>query len=295
MRRRYPAWLLAAATAGVAAVALALIYLHSSPARPVERVEFPVAPAEGSRFTGTAPEFAISPDGRSVVFVATAANGQGLWIRPLAGLEPRELPETQGARNPFWSPDSASVGFFAAGRLKTIRLAGGSPVDLCPAGATIVSVAPAGTWSRDDTIVFGLYGDGLSRVAASGGTPAAVTAASHEEEHRWPWFLPDGRHFLYLVLNGDRRELRVTSVAEGGDVALGPSESHAAYADGHLFFVRGGNLMAQPFDAAAGRPLGDPVQLGIAAGIDPPWGRGMFSVQTPDGSSIDRRRGQRPS
>ena len=105
-----------------------------------------------------------------------------------------------------------------------------------------------------------------------------MTVAESDGAHRWPWFLPDGRHFLYLALRGETGELRVGSLTPGDTVTLGPSETNAAYAAGHLFFVRGGNLLAQPFDTEARQTKGDPLRLDVQAGVDLPWQRGIFTV-----------------
>ena len=130
----------------------------------------------------------------------------------------------------------------------------------------------------NDVIVFGPTDGTLRQVGAAGGNPTAVTKAESVREHRWPSFLPDGQHFLYLALQGEHGELRVGSLTSGDTATLGASDSHGAYADGRLFFVRGGNLMAQRFDATARATRGDPLYLGVQAGVDPPWQRGMFSV-----------------
>jgi serine/threonine protein kinase len=276
-------------TAGVALIvalgAIALSHLRRVPTDPPELVEFPIAPASSSRFTGWSPEFAISPDGRHIAFVASSKAGAALWVRSLASPEPRALTGTEGARNPFWSPDSRSLGYFGDGKLKTVQVTGGSPVDVCasPGG---VSPPPSGTWNKNDVIVFAPPGGpranaALYQVAAKGGTPTPVTALEpHELAHTWPWFLPDGQHFLYLAFTGETGILRVGSLTSPDAMTLGPSESQGVYAAGHLFFVRGGNLMAQLFDADARQLNGAPKQLSAQAGIDPPYQLGMFSVST---------------
>ena len=231
-----------------------------------------------SRYTGTAPEFAISPDGRHVAFAATTQGVSTLWVRSLATLAQRSIPGTEGARNPFWSPDSESLGFFASGQLKTIRVSGGSPVFVCEA-PFVDAGAPSGKWNRSDVIVFGLNRDPLQRVGSQGGTPTPVTTLTKDDaRHRWPSFLPDGQHFLYLAQGLRSGELRIGSLASADTVSLGPSESHGEYAAGHLFFVRGGALVAQPFDAGARQPTGAPLFLNAQTAVDPPFQRGMFSV-----------------
>jgi serine/threonine protein kinase len=275
--RRF-AWVASAALGGAILTALTLTSWRRVPDGSIERVEFSVGLPEGSRFPGTSPEFAISPDGRQLAFVATSPVGNALWIRPLSAIEPRELPGTEGARNPFWSPDSRSLGYFANNELKIVQVSGGSPISLCPAASTVNAVAPSGTWNTNGVIVFGPSPATLLHVPASGGNATPATKAESGRVHRWPSFLPDGQHFLYLALQGERGELRVGSLSSGDSVALGASDSHGGYAAGYLFFVRGGNLMAQGFDARTQATRGDLHNLGLQASIDPPWQRGMFSV-----------------
>ncbi len=244
------AWALAA-VATIAALALAVpVVRHATeqaPAAPTSR--FLIQPPEGGRFDDTP---AISADGRQLVYVATDDTGiDSLWLRPLDALEARQLPGTEDASYPFWSPDSRFIAFFAGGELRKIDVAGGRPQTICAA-----PLGRGGTWNADGVIVFaGTNVDGLLRVAASGGTPVAITtfdAERRETSHRRPHFLPDGRHFLYVTLNNDLARQAVfigaldspdrTMLFEGAD-------TEAQYAAGYLLFGRKGGLMAQPFDA----------------------------------------------
>ena len=144
----------------------------------------------------------LSPDGNSFVFLAntvgptfSAKSPPSLWIRQLDRAEPRPLPSTQGAAEPFWSPDGKSVGFFADGKLKRIAVAGGPPQIICDA-----PTAWGASWNRDGVIIFCSRYDGpLFRVDANGGAPRQLTRLTPgEEAHRWPFFLPDGEHFIFL-------------------------------------------------------------------------------------------------
>jgi len=175
-------------------------------------------PPPGGRFVGPsatvlAPQVAISPDGRPLTFIAAIGRGrQALWVRKLDELDANAVPGTDGAQYPFWSPDSRSVGFFAQGKLKTIDIGGGPP--------TVLSDAPfdarGGSWSSDGTIIF-VPGPNaiIHRIAATGGvatTLTALDAGRKEESHRFPSFLPDGRHFLYVV-RSERAEHRGVYIA----------------------------------------------------------------------------------
>ena len=140
---------------------------------PVMPAKFEVMPPPGSHFLGGS---AISPDGRTLAFVATNAKGVAmLHIRPLESLEAQALPGTEEAGRPFWSPDSKSIGFGAQGKLKRRDVAGGSPLTLCD-----VLVPRGGTWSEDGQILFADKGIGLKRIAASGGTPVVVTTVNKQ-------------------------------------------------------------------------------------------------------------------
>src|SRR5205823_939515 len=148
---------------------------------------------EKNRFNGATPP-AVSPDGRQVVFAATADDGKSqLWLRPLDSLAARPLAGTENATYPFWSPDNKSIGFFAAGKLKKMDVAGGPATTLADA-----SLSRGGTWSHDGVIVFAPTPySGLQWVPASGGVVRPATRfETGAPAQRFPWFLPDGRHFL---------------------------------------------------------------------------------------------------
>ena len=285
MRKSVP-WILAAAIAATGWMAV-----RNRPAAPVSRpevVEVAVNAPDNSRFAGL--EVAISPDGRHIAFIATSSIGSSLWVRSMNAFEPREIPDTKGARNPFWSPDSSTIGYFQERSLRTVPVNGGSPFTVCATGPLQTGhSSSSGTWNRDGVIVFGPLEDGsLYAISAKGGTPTRVTVAkSTGRGDRWPWFLDDGQHFLYLA--GDTKfELRVGSLTSVSDAeTIGPFESHAAYAAGYLFFVRGGNLMAQRFDPDSRKGLGEPIDLGRRTGIEPHNQHGMFAV-SPAGALVYR-------
>ncbi len=261
---------------GVALCAVAFFYLRPAPPA-ADPVEFVITPAESSRFPGPSPQFAISPDGRHVAFVALTQGARMLWVRSLATLASRSLPGTEGARNPFWSPDSRSIGFFAPTRLKTVQVNGGSPVVICDA-RPVTNREPGGTWNGNNVIVFGMSDGPLLQVSSTGGTPTPVTTlAKGDTAHGWPWFLPDGQHFLFLAQGLGKHELRVESLTSGDTASLGPFESNGVYAAGHLFSVRGENLTAQAFDVDSRQLSGEPLLLAARTGVNP-QGRGIFSV-----------------
>ena len=230
-------------------------------------LEFPILPPEGSKFTKQQVEFALSPDGRHVAFIANSKAGSSLWVRSLAAVDPRPLPGTEGARNPFWSPDSQSIGFFAGNQLKAVLASGGAAVVPFPGSESFAPVmdamggAPSGTWGSQDIVVFGPSNDGNLRQInmKRGGRPTPVTMRE-TALHRRPSFLPDGQHFLYLF---GQSELRLASLTTADTMVIGTFESAVVYCAGHLLFTRGGNLMAQSFNEKTLRLEGDPVPLRV--------------------------------
>jgi serine/threonine protein kinase/Tol biopolymer transport system component len=278
LARQWAAW----AVAGVAlaaAAGLALVHFREQPAqRPV--VRFQVLPPEKLNVDLAR----LSPDGRSLVILA----GGRLWIRSLDSLELKSLTGTDGASSPFWSPDSASLGFFAQGKLKKISVDGGPPQTLCDAPA-----ARGGTWNRDGVIVFAPGATGaLQRVSAAGGVTVPLTKTTGS--HRYPEFLPDGRHFLYLAREGpETRGVTLGSLDGMAPVRLVAEDSSATYvssetsadlsawrgsSQGYILFVRQATLMAQPFDLDRLQTAGEmfPVaeHVGEVAGV----GFGQFTT-----------------
>lgn len=249
----------------------------------------PMTSGSTGRFEIPAPEkvslyddVAVSPDGRKLL---AAAEG-GLWLRNLDALDWRRLPGTEGASTPFWSPDSRHVGFTVEDTLRRIDTAGGPPEIV----ATIPAGAPrSGTWNRHGDIVLGSWGGGpggpIWRVSAAGGAATAVTQVDRsrgEFVHTWPTFLPDGKSFLYFRSGPPEVEgMYVGSL----DVDAGNQSRQrilatgvpAVFAKGHIFFLRAGTLMAQPFDARLLKLRDVPVPVAQHVGMT--WYfTGMFSV-----------------
>jgi len=204
----------------------------------------------------------ISPDGSSIAFIAEGEGKQFLWVRPLHATASQLLAGTEGAYYPFWSPDSKFVGFFAGGKMKKVEASGGVVQTLCDA-----PYGRGGSWNRDGVILFapGIH-DVIYRVPDGGGQPAAVTKVKKPGPFaggRWPFFLPDGRHFLYVGTEGDDPRGRVYAAAlDSPDAKLIVEEnSEATYANGYLFFTKDGNLVAQPFDPDHLTLTGNPVPV----------------------------------
>jgi Tol biopolymer transport system component/predicted Ser/Thr protein kinase len=195
---------------------------------------------------------AISPDGRRLAFAGAGADGRLLlWVRALDGLTSQPLAGTDGAMAPFWSADSRFIAFIAAGKLKRIDASGGPTSTLCD----VPSGQLPGSWNRDNDILFTPdSGAPLARVAATGGKPSPATALDRqlgETRHAFPYFLPDGRHFLYVAFNGVGPLAVYVGALDSPDrKKILDLASSPMYADGYLVFVRDGAAMAQRFDAA---------------------------------------------
>jgi Tol biopolymer transport system component len=216
-------------------------------------------------------ECVISPNGKMLAMVlADSALTASLWVRSMDSFKARVLPGTKGATQPFWSPDNRSLAFFAGGKLKKIAIAGGDAEVLCD-----VRSSRGGNWNRDGVILFAPSSNGpLFTIPASGGEATAIThvdSTRHESAHRWPRFLPDGRHYLFSVLGGNAGRVTVFAGALGDTSrkAVFVGEGGAAYAPGgHLLFTRNGVLSAQRFDSGSLRLSGEPLSLGDA--LPPP-------------------------
>ena len=231
-------------------------------------------------------DVALSPDGRTLAMVAYSAqaNNYVLWTHEVGGRRTSALEGTQGASYPFWSPDGKFIGFFADGKLKKVNVGGGQPEVLC-----IAPNGRGGTWSRDGVIVFAP--DAISelfRVSSQGGSPVEITkrdSSRFETSHRWPVFLPDGKHFLYLAANFTGRQ-------ENNAIYLGALDSqerrllvstsaNAAYAEpGYLLYLRDKSLVAQPFDARRYVLSGEPHTMSDEVLYLPGVYRAVFSVSS---------------
>lgn len=263
-------WISAAALVLGAAGLAALLSRRTPP--DVEPVVFSVAPPGRSAFPSHPGEttFSVSPDGRNLAFVAPNERGQSvLWVRSMQSLSSRQLPGTEGAAGPFWSPDSRWIAFFADGRLDKIEAARGASLRICEAQGLYMT----GTWSRRGEILFAQLTDGaIHRVSAAGGAPTpAVKADASQEEGSvcLPRFLPDSRHFLYFGRSSGTLQtyVRLGDIETGkGSVLLtdcsrvefAPATAQRPYGPGFLLFVRGGVLLAQPFDPERLRLTGEP-------------------------------------
>ena len=236
-----------------------------------------------SRFNGGG-HLAISPDGRKIAYVAVDSSGRsGLWIRPLNSLAATLLSGTQGAQFPFWSPDSRTIGFFAGGKVKKVEAAGGPPFTICDVGAP-----RGGSWNQHGIIVFPADQlTGISKVSDAGGVPTPITkldSTRNEQTHRWPYFLPDGEHFLYLArttASGSGSALDaicVASIDGKENKRLIQGGSNISFANGQLLYMRESSLMAHPFDPRELELKGDPFPIVESVEFNARFSVATFSV-----------------
>src|SRR5690349_21775867 len=187
--RRHLPWILTAVLSVALIVALLYVFLsRRAPAAEVREAQRFIIPLPEKSQVIDAP--LISPDGHRLVYRLNTEDGKELlWLRPLDSIEARPLAGTEGATQTFWSPDSQSIGFVAAGKLRRVDLSGGAPQFLCD-----IASNPTASWGREGVIIFSRgVADGLYRVPATGGTPVRVTEVNgsvNELEHTWPHFLP---------------------------------------------------------------------------------------------------------
>jgi serine/threonine protein kinase len=267
------AW--AVAVIGMLAFAsLAIVHFREKPAAdpPEMRLEI-TTPSTTAPF-----EFALSPDGRYIVFVASGNGPQRLWLRALDKIEAQPMAGTEGADFPFWSADSHSIGFSAAGKLKRIDIAGGSAQELAN-----TSVIRSGAWNANGIILFSPNFGPLLRIAAlGGGEPVTVTRLDpgRQISHVNPHFLPDGRHFLFYAFGTPEASGIYLGSLDGGEPKrLAAADTAGAYLPPDMIvFMRQATLMAQHLDLKRGELTGDPIRLADPVGGPTNIGLGGFSV-----------------
>jgi serine/threonine protein kinase len=250
-------WLISAALA-VALLAVALWWHNSIP--PQSTMYF------SSALPFPARDIALAPNGHTIALIGYRESSRKnmIWIYELGSPDANALPETEGASYPFWSADGRSIGFFADGKLKKLEVAGGPVQTLADAPS-----GRGGAWNQDGVIIFapsGQSGLGLFRISSSGGAAIQISPPDRgvqEDSHRWPVFLPDGKHYLYLAANVSGKSeldtIYVGALDSNEKKLVVKSTANAAYvAPGYLFFYREKTLHAQRFDlnkfALSGEP-----------------------------------------
>jgi Tol biopolymer transport system component len=256
----------AAAVFAIATTTLVFVQSREKPAKvPVLRSTV-VAP-EKTAFRFDVQPFgvpALSPDGTRLVFSARSQDGVSrLWIRPLDSMTAQPVGNSEEAYDayPFWSPDGASIAFHVGSELRKLDSSGGSPIALAQIGDF-----RGGSWSPEGVILFAKPTGGLQRISVAGGDATTVTALDQsrkETSHQWPWFLPDGHHFIYTAVSAGRNDVAIyiSSLGSHESRIVTQANSNAAYASGYLLFLRGNTLMAQPFDTKRFATTGEAIPV----------------------------------
>ena len=291
------AWGMVLIAITLVAIALAMLgtYYRTRPV-PAQPVMALIAPPQGifADTWGRIGPPQISPDGTRIAFIGCKTESAALsmlggkdcsiWLRVLASDEAREIPDTGGAYYPFWSPDGGEIAFFADGKLKRVAADGGPLQVICDA-----QDARGGSWGSSGAIIFApTRVSPIFRVLAEGGAPVAIAQAVRGSEQlgtvskRWPQFLPDGEHFVYVnAPNGactELSELRYASIDGKQDVLLMRTCSNAAFANGNLLYWRDGNLLAQAFDLRGGALSGVATAITKHADFQSQFSFAEFSV-----------------
>jgi serine/threonine protein kinase len=279
--RRRTIWIVAA-LAGLAAVAGAF-WLGSSTRVASPPAQFQVVAPDTTyfNFRGLSGPPTPSPDGRNLVFVAYAQgqpNTRSLWLRSLSSSESRMIAGSEGATYPFWSPDSSSVAFFAEGKLKRFDPTTSSVMTLCDA-----LEGRGGAWSTNGVILFGARADSLFRVDAAGGKAVRLTTLDpkrQETSHRWPQFLPDQQHFLYVTQapTYPPAHMFVASLESPQGKMLAEDLKYGIFSEGYLFYMQENDLLARRFNPDRLEFEGDSKVLARQVQSDPQFNFGAFSV-----------------
>ena len=286
VRGRPRSWAVAvAALTTLTAVTLAIVASFRPPAE-ARSYRFIVPPPDHASFSQSSAFMALSPDGQSLAFIASARNGSNkLWVRPFDSLNSRQLAGTDGASQPFWSSDSSVLAFGVVGPTDTLK-----KIDVAHGSSQTIdgSRAAPGAWNADGVILFTggrERGGVLYRIPSNGGSPTPVTIldrARGETNHNWPQFLPDGRHFLFLARSGQPEHDGVTyvgSLDSPDRIRIVKADSHAVYApQEYLLYLQVNTLVAQAFDPVTLRVTGEAIP--IAERVERTSGtlRGAFSI-----------------
>ena len=265
--------------AGASVLAVAVISDALKPQRAVEvpmvkASIVPPAPLSGA----PALRMNLSPDGTRLAFVAPDDAGRNvLWVRPLDSMAAQPLAGTLNAMSPLWSPDGRWIAFIADNRLKKVEATGGAVVTVAEANG-----APPGTWNAAGIIIFSGANGQMTMVRDSGGTPKQVTdaAATGSTRHIAPFFLPDGRHFLFAAsaAGSQKPGIYVGSIDSTELKRVMDGSCNPAYAAGHMIYLRDTTLVAQPFDATTHVLSGEPTPIAEGVQINPATGTGAYAI-----------------
>jgi serine/threonine protein kinase len=220
----------------------------------------------------------LSPDGRTIAFTGVQSGKKAIYLRGLDSAKAVKIPGTEDGYYPFWSPDARAIGFFSNGKLRRVDIGSGVMTELAPA-----INGRGGSWGKDGSIIFSPdYRSELYLVPAIGGTVQKVTQMSPEHtSHRWPTFLPDGKHFIFSAINhavqfGPQNGIYIGTVGSKEITRLVQSLTQAAFAGSYLFYLHDQNLVAQRLNGS--KIEGDPQLIASGVQSDPDTWTGAFSA-----------------
>jgi serine/threonine protein kinase/Tol biopolymer transport system component len=246
---------------GGAIAAVAVWNLKPTPLQSVTRTVINLPPGQQLAGLDSGPAVALSPDGTRLAYVARQGGIQQIYLRAMNSLEVRPIPGTEGGINPFFSPDSQWLGFFAGGKLRKISLSGGAEVTLSDSAG---GGSPGASWGSQGMIAFTRAGiASIQQVSEEGGASQPLIPREKKEiSHRWPEFLPGGKAVLFAAGPSVSSQVAVESIETGESRDLFPGGSQPRYAQsGHLVYVQAGHLMAAPFDLGRLTPRGAAVTV----------------------------------
>ncbi|HXZ42239.1 MAG TPA: protein kinase [Terriglobales bacterium] len=276
-------WAIALIVLVLAGGAVGLLWWHAPAPTSVEAY---ITPPEKNTFTlnndDAAGPVVLSPDGKKIAFVAQDDQSvDRIYVRALDDKEAKLVPGTENATYPFWSPDGESLGFVSAGKLRRVPLSAGPVLDICN-----ITRFRGGSWGAQGIILAPDVTNGIFRVAPNAGsTPMQITTvAADQTTNRWPAWLPDGKHFVYLASNHSNRDpsarngIYFTSLDGKENRFVVAAESNAVYAHGHLLWEQSGSLLAQAFDPSTGKLSGDTVALAPGVGYNASTWKAAFDA-----------------
>jgi Tol biopolymer transport system component/predicted Ser/Thr protein kinase len=246
-------------------------------------MRFPINLPISSPLVGGASTVAIAPDGKNFVYLGLSGGLPRLFLRPIDRLTAQAMAGTEGAADPFFSPDGKWIAFFAAGKLKKVSIFGGSPQEVC----TVPGFMRGGWWNTDDVIWFGHLNSVVYRVSANGGTPTEATVmdtARGEISHRFPQPLPDGKTIIFTVKFNNITSFDDAVIAAENTVTherrvLIRGGSYGRYVPtGHILFARGSSIYAAPFDQSSLAVTGSPLPVEEGGMLNPLSGDANYSV-----------------
>ncbi len=266
---------------GAAIASLAVWNLKPSPRKQESRFTITLPPGQQLAGLDRGPAVALAPDGSLLAYIACQGGAQQIYLRPMDGLEAKPIAGTDGAIDPFFSPNGQWVGFFAGGKLKKAAVSAEAVITVGEAAS------PNGaSWGSQGTIAFAPTNvTPILEIPDLSGTVTSVSRFdTQQNSHRWPEFLPDGKAVLFAtgLTAGNWTNVEISVQAPGmierRNLAQGTNPHYAT--SGHLIYAQGGSLMAAPFDARRLATTGQAVPVVEGVMQSPTTGAAQYSLSS---------------